>query len=487
MKSSSSSIKLVPSSPFLLCVIFVMVQLQYGTSTPFSRGRSMGESSLLIHHQQQQLQQPKHSFKHLPTTSNILTLRGGSSFDEEDGTVTDDVVLDLDNTVETQKEEIIDQQPEAVTTTSPPATTVAAATKTAPSSLLMNPKVQNAIERTGPAVLMLFFFYLLVKITGEKGLLYFLMPLMQFGMYKETTGIIEEHYNVQIDANGRGNNFDLEINIEKWWWFVTAFVSTTGRSLLNGLATVPLSLSFLKDQNVVNLICFGMAAIGLVMSVVGMASHADANPDRFRSYLGEVASFHFALIFLVGQSSFWIKTIQSFGIAWLLYPALLVVVNDTMAYVFGVLLGNNKLLPRLSPKKTVEGFIGAAISTVGISIPLLKFFVSYIGKKSDGDLSVCYEKFSSVLSNRNGGNSLVKHAVVMALYTSIISPFGGFLASAVKRAHGAKDFGSLIPGHGGVVDRFDCQVVTAPFVFLYLKSCLVDNGVAADVIENIME
>ena len=166
---------------------------------------------------------------------------------------------------------------------------------------------------------------------------------------------------------------------------------------------------------------------------------------------------------------------------------MLVVVNDTMAYVFGVLLGKNKLLPRLSPKKTVEGFIGAAISTVGISIPLLKFFVSYIGKKSDGDLSVCYEKFSSVLSNGNGGNSLVKHAVVMALYTSIISPFGGFLASAVKRAHGAKDFGSLIPGHGGVVDRFDCQVVTAPFVFLYLKSCLVDSGVAADVIENIVE
>jgi len=42
----------------------------------------------------------------------------------------------------------------------------------------------------------------------------------------------------------------------------------------------------------------------------------------------------------------------------------------------------------------------------------------------------------------------------------------------VKRAHGAKDFGALIPGHGGLVDRFDCQVVTAPFVYLYLKNCL---------------
>ena len=60
----------------------------------------------------------------------------------------------------------------------------------------------------------------------------------------------------------------------------------------------------------------------------------------------------------------------------------------------------------------------------------------------------------------------------MALYISLVSPFGGFLASAVKRAHGAKDFGALIPGHGGVVDRFDCQVVTAPFVYLYLKNFL---------------
>ena len=182
---------------------------------------------------------------------------------------------------------------------------------------------------------------------------------------------------------------------------------------------------------------------------------------------------------MIGQSSFWIKIVQSFGIAWVLYPALLVVVNDTMAYVFGVLLGKHKLLPRLSPKKTVEGFVGAAVSTIGISIPLLKFFLSFLSKRNsaDGGLSTCFEKFSSVLSLDENGSAtnLTKYAIAMAVYTSLISPFGGFLASAVKRAHGAKDFGSLIPGHGGVVDRFDCQVVTAPFVYLYLKWCLDGN------------
>jgi CDP-diglyceride synthetase len=151
----------------------------------------------------------------------------------------------------------------------------------------------------------------------------------------------------------------------------------------------------------------------------------------------------------VGQSSFWIRTVQEYGIAWVLFPAFLVVVNDTMAYVFGVLLGKHKLLPRLSPKKTVEGFVGAGISTLAVAVPLLKRMVG-----------------------KDGASGLVRHGLILALYVSLVSPFGGFLASAVKRAHGAKDFGALIPGHGGVVDRFDCQVVTAPFVYLYLKNFL---------------
>lgn len=153
---------------------------------------------------------------------------------------------------------------------------------------------------------------------------------------------------------------------------------------------------------------------------------------------------------MVGQSSFWVNTVKEYGLVWVLFPAILVVVNDTMAYIFGVLLGKHKLLPRLSPKKTVEGFVGAGLSTLAVANPLLK---RMLGKES-------------TLTNSG------KHALALAIYVSLVSPFGGFLASAVKRAHGAKDFGALIPGHGGLVDRFDCQVVTAPFVYLYLKNCL---------------
>ncbi len=357
-------------------------------------------------------------------------------------------------------------------------------------------KIQNAIERTIPAIIMLTILHQLIHHTGELGM-YMLIPLLQFKMYKESTGIIEEYYMNKVhngNGNGtngkRGNNFDLEVNIEKWWWFITFTVTTSGRFLCNDLFKSTTTVtsnpvtsflySIIQNEDQFNLIVYGMVSIGLTLAVVGMASHNDASADKFRSYLGEIASFHFALVFLVGQSSFWIQTIHYFGLAWVLYPALLVIVNDTMAYVFGVCFGKHKLLPRLSPNKTIEGFAGAAVSTIGVSIPLLHLFVSYVEKRLSAS-SVSGSKFLLLFKDTSitaagvedallpRSKLIRQHALVMALYTSLISPFGGFLASAVKRAHFAKDFGTLIPGHGGVVDRFDCQVVTAPFVFLYLQ------------------
>mmetsp|Transcript_33914 Transcript_33914/g.38991 ORF Transcript_33914/g.38991 Transcript_33914/m.38991 type:complete len:170 (-) Transcript_33914:275-784(-) len=59
--------------------------------------------------------------------------------------------------------------------------------------------------------------------------------------------------------------------------------------------------------------------------------------------------------------------------------------------------------------------------------------------------------------------------MVVAIFSSLIAPFAGFLASVIKRAYGRKDFGTLLPGHGGVVDRLDCQLILAPFVYFYLS------------------
>ena len=60
------------------------------------------------------------------------------------------------------------------------------------------------------------------------------------------------------------------------------------------------------------------------------------------------------------------------------------------------------------------------------------------------------------------------HALIIALFSSLIAPFGGFFASGLKRAFKIKDFGTTIPGHGGIIDRFDCQIMMSMFTFVYL-------------------
>lgn len=69
------------------------------------------------------------------------------------------------------------------------------------------------------------------------------------------------------------------------------------------------------------------------------------------------------------------------------------------------------------------------------------------------------------------------HALLMAGFTSVIAPFGGYWASAIKRAYGIKDFDSIIPGHGGVTDRMDCQFITALFVSVHYNTFIRWGGV----------
>jgi len=126
---------------------------------------------------------------------------------------------------------------------------------------------------------------------------------------------------------------------------------------------------------------------------------------------------------------------ENFGKKWVGIPALLVIINDTMAYVFGKTMGRHPILSVISPNKTWEGFIGAAFSTL---------LASYYMLESQKD------------------------ALVFGSVVSLIGPFGGFLASLIKRAYMEKDFGSVFRGHGGFVDRLDCQLILAPLVFLYL-------------------
>jgi phosphatidate cytidylyltransferase len=117
--------------------------------------------------------------------------------------------------------------------------------------------------------------------------------------------------------------------------------------------------------------------------------------------------------------------------------------SDTCAYSVGMLLGKHKIAPKLSPKKSLEGCIGGVIGAA---------LLGYIYALISGYKIIGIE------------NPRLLFAIIGAC-ASVISQFGDLAASAIKRNYNIKDYGRLIPGHGGILDRFDSIIFTAPIVY----------------------
>ena len=174
-----------------------------------------------------------------------------------------------------------------------------------------------------------------------------------------------------------------------------------------------------------------------------MASYPKYEPlDLFAGYFGVVyVPVMMSAIYILRQRHDGIYTV------WLIFVGSWVC--DTFAYFAGSFLGKHKLIPELSPKKTIEGSIGGVLGAVVVGI-LYGFIVAGIKGTSMNKWGVfCY--------------------VLIALVSSIFSQIGDLTASAFKRHYGIKDYGDLIPGHGGILDRFDSVIVTAPLVYLALN------------------
>lgn len=118
-------------------------------------------------------------------------------------------------------------------------------------------------------------------------------------------------------------------------------------------------------------------------------------------------------------------------------------ISDTAAYCVGVLIGKHKLAPVVSPKKSIEGSIGGIIGSALVGV----IYALIIQSKLKMDF-----------------NPIVAFGIIGAA-SSVISQIGDLAASAIKRKHDIKDYGTLIPGHGGVLDRFDSVIFTAPIVY----------------------
>lgn len=131
----------------------------------------------------------------------------------------------------------------------------------------------------------------------------------------------------------------------------------------------------------------------------------------------------------------------------LVFTLLLIWVNDIFAYLTGSAIGSHKLFERISPKKTIEGSIGGAVFTM-----LFAYFINRF---------VLNEFFFD-----NYLNDI--QVLFLALGIVVFGTLGDLTESMMKRRAGVKDSGNLIPGHGGMLDRFDATFMAMPFVFIYL-------------------
>lgn len=161
---------------------------------------------------------------------------------------------------------------------------------------------------------------------------------------------------------------------------------------------------------------------------------------RSEQIMANVFNFQYAPVMLsfiyltreqeAGKYIVWLILISSWGC-------------DTCAYVVGMLIGKKKIFPVLSPKKSLEGCIGGVVGA--------------------GLIAALYAIF--VVENVFPDKRVTIVITVICMVGAVMSQVGDLAASAIKRNHEIKDYGKLIPGHGGIMDRFDSVIVTAPMIY----------------------
>ncbi len=181
-------------------------------------------------------------------------------------------------------------------------------------------------------------------------------------------------------------------------------------------------------------VLFGAIVYGIAAAIMILKNHSEFG-------LGQIASLY-GLPIMYGGTFFCLSGVinNESGIYYLLLLLNFSSVCDMGAYFTGVTCGKHKLCPNISPKKTVEGAIGGIVSSIIITVILC----------------LCFSK-SLLLP------------VILTVPFCILGMIGDLFASAIKRSVDLKDYGSLIPGHGGILDRVDSIIMIAPLLYLLLE------------------
>lgn len=273
----------------------------------------------------------------------------------------------------------------------------------------------------------------------------------------------------------------------QWAWFVVAAIYAHGSSWLKAPMGVDQAvlhtflLKYLPESVVSEHAMFDFFAFAL-FSGVFVISVLSLKPGMYDYQITQLTWTFMVILVVVVQMKTVVHNVYN-GMFWFIFPFSSVVVNDTMAYIFGFLLGKKicgcKFLS-LSPNKTWEGFIGGLLSTCCWGLWFAPWLMSF------RSMRCTYNELQNALpglpetchsDHLLEGTAfwgmfppISAHSLTVALFVSLVAPFGGFWASAIKRATGIEDFASVFPGHGGFTDRFDCHFVVFMFVHVYFST-----------------
>lgn len=179
---------------------------------------------------------------------------------------------------------------------------------------------------------------------------------------------------------------------------------------------------------------YSLALIVMITTVL-LKNHRDGD-------LVSMAEFHaktaLGLFYMGLLPSFAYRILdQAYGISWFIFLLAAVFAGDTLAYVFGVLIGKHKVMPSVSPKKTWQGSVGGLLGSVIAGV-------------------ICWYLFFSSHS--------LGLFIAMAALSGFVGQFGDFFESLLKRVADVKDSGKIMPGHGGVLDRIDGVLFASPVI-----------------------
>lgn len=181
-------------------------------------------------------------------------------------------------------------------------------------------------------------------------------------------------------------------------------------------------------------LAYAIALIVMIISVL-LYSHKDGHLDRMMTFQSK-AALGFFYMGLLPAFAFRILE-QAHGISWFVFLLAAVFASDTLAYVFGVLLGKHKVMPSVSPKKTWEGSLGGILGSLAAGLVCWLFLFPE----------------SSLLP-----------LLILAALSGFMGQFGDFFESLLKRVADVKDSGKIMPGHGGILDRIDGVLFASPVI-----------------------